>query len=281
MLSHDDKMKLSRFADSDELWDLVRDSSPDVVYNTIFNKNLTEDMAVFIARKKNSSPEVLGMLAADIRFKGSYKLKLAICNNPKTPLKTTLSLMKFMRIFDLGDITKNHNIPISIRQKIEYSVIEKISSLPSGVKVALAKRASSNIIVQLLEKGDRNVILSCLESPLLTEDHLCALINKSKTKHLWIKTVAEHPKWSLRYRIKYALVRNYYTPMIYATKFISTLKTADLRELYSDTYLPASTRPYIFQELALRDESAEIPQEEMYDLSGDEDSDFADNDMKS
>ena len=281
MLSHDDKMKLNRSADSDELWNLVRDSNPDVVYNTIFNKNLTEDMAVFIARKKNSSPEVLGMLAADIRFKGSYKLKLAICNNPKTPLKTTLSLMKFLRIFDLGDITKNHNIPISIRQKIEYSVFEKISSLPSGVKVALAKRASSNIIVQLLEKGDRNVILSCLESPLLTEDHLCALINKSKTKHLWIKTVAEHPKWSLRYRIKYALVRNYYTPMIYATKFISTLKTADLRELYSDTSLPASTRPYIFQELALRDESAEIPQEEMYDLSGDEDSDFADKDIKS
>ncbi len=152
MLSHDDKLKLASTADSEELWKLVRDSSPDVVLNTIFNKNLNEDMAVFIARKKNSSPEVLGMLASDIRFKGSYKLTLAICNNPKTPLKITLSLLKFLRIFDLGDITKNQNIPISIRQKIEYSIIEKIASLPSGVKVALAKRASINIIIQLLGK---------------------------------------------------------------------------------------------------------------------------------
>ena len=279
MLSHDVKLKLARTSDSEELWELVRDSSPDVVLTTIFNKNLNEDMAVFIARKRNSSPEVIGMLAADIRFKGSYKLTLAICNNPKTPLKITLSLLKFLRIFDLGDITKNHNIPISIRQKIEYSIIEKISSLPSGVKVALAKRTSINVIIRLLEKGDRKVIFSCLESPLLTEERLCTLINKPKTKHFLIKTISEHPKWSLRYGIKYALVKNYYTPMTYATKFISTLKTADLRELYSDTSLPSSTRPYIFNELALRNESADIPQEEMYNLSGDEDSDFTDNYM--
>lgn len=281
MISRDENLKLAGASDSEELWKLVRDSRPDAVLNAISNKNLNEDMAVFIARKKNTAPEVLGMLATDIRFKGSYKLTLAICNNSKTPIKITLSLLKYLRIFDLGDITKNQNIPISIRQKIEYSVAERISSLPSGVKVALAKRASINIIIPLLEKGDRKVISSCLESPLLTEDHLCALINRVKTKYLLIKTIAEHSKWSLRYRVKYALVRNYYTPMTSATKFISTLKTADLRELYFDSSLTSSTRPYIFNELALRGESAEIPQEEMYDLSGYEDSDFADNDVQS
>jgi hypothetical protein len=282
MLSHDDKLKFARTCDSEELWKLVRDPIPDkdIVLNSIFNNNLNEDMAVFLARKKTSLPEVIGILATDIRFRGNYNLALAICNNSKTPLKITLSLLKFLRIFDLGDITKNQNIPISIRQKIEYSIIEKISSLPSGVKVSLAKRVSINIVIKLLEKGDKNVIVSCLESPLLTEDHLCALINKPKTKHLLIKTIAEHPKWSLRYRIKYALVRNYHTPMTYVTKFICALKTADLRELYSDTSLPSSSKPYIFSELALRDESTEIPQEEMYDLSGDEDSGFADIDMQ-
>ena len=281
MLSHDDKVKLARTAASEELWNLVRDPSQDVIMNAVLNMNLNEDMAVFIARKKNTTPEVLGMLATDIRFKGCYKLKLAICNNPKTPLKITLSLLKFLRIFDMGDITKNRNIPINIRQKIEYSIVEKITALPSGVKVAMAKRSSIFIIIQLLEKGDKNVICSCLESPLLTEDHLCTLITKPKTKPLLIKTIAEHPKWSLRYRIRYALARNYNTPMTYAIKFISALKTADLRELYSDTSLPSSTRPYIYNELALRDESAEIPQEEIYNLSGDEDSYFADNDIQS
>jgi hypothetical protein len=249
--------------------------------NALFNKNLTEDMAVFIAKKKNTSPEILGILASDIRFKGCYKLKLAICNNPKTSLKTVMYLLKFLRIFDLGDMTKNQNIPIIVRQKIEYSILEKINSLPSGVKVALAKRSSINIIISLLEKGDRNVICSCLESPLLTEDHLCRLVNTQVSKPILIRALTEHSKWSLRYRIRYALIKNYHTPMTYVTEFICSLKTADLRELYSDQSLPSSTRPYIFNELTVRDKSVEIPQEEIYDLSEDEDSDFPDNIMHS
>jgi hypothetical protein len=277
MLSHDEKMDRARFADAEELWIFIRDSASEVVLSSIANKNLTEDMAVFIARKKNTSPEVLGILASDIRFKGSYKLKLTLCNNPKTPLKIVMSLLKFLRIFDRGDITKNQRIPINIRRKIEYSILEKMASLPSGIKVALAKRSSINIITALLEMGDKNVICSCLESPLMTEDHLCTLINKPTSKPLFIKAIAEHPQWSLRYRIRYSLVKNYFTPMTYVTKFINTLKTADLRELYSDKSLPSSTRPYIFNELSFRNEPVEIPQGKRYNLSEDDDSDLADN----
>src|SRR5574340_1252831 len=173
MLSHDDKVKLARAADTEELWQFVRDPSLEVVLSSISNKNLTEDMAVFIAKTKSSTAEVLGLLASDIRFKGSYKLKLAICKNPKSPMKIVLSLLKFLRIFDLGDITKNQSVPINIRQKIEYSIMEKMTALPTGVKVALARRSSINVITSLMGKGDRNVISSCLESPLMTEDHLC------------------------------------------------------------------------------------------------------------
>jgi len=278
MLSHEDKVRLAAIADNEELWKLVRDASPDVLMNAISNKCLTEDMAVLIAKKKNTSSEVLGVLAADIRFKGSYQLKLSICKNPKTPPKITLSLLKFLRIFDLGDITKDQNIPIAIRQKIEYSLLEKAASLPSGVKVALAKRSSINIIISLLEKGDKNVVCSCLESPFLTEEHLCKVINAQSTKPLLIRAVSGHAKWSLRYRIKYSLVRNYHTPMADVTRFINTLKTNDLRELYADESLPSSTRPYIFNELSFRNKSVEIPREKRYNLSGDEDSELTDGD---
>jgi hypothetical protein len=69
--------------------------------------------------------------------------------------------------------------------------------------------------------------------------------------------------------------------MAYVTKFITTLKTADLRELYSDKSLPSSTRPYIFYELVTRGDSVEMPEEEIYNLSGDEDAGFADTDVQS
>ncbi len=231
-------------------------------------------MAVFLAKKKSTSQEVLGLLANDIRFKDSYKLKLVICKNPKTPQKITLSLLKYLRIFDLGDITKDQNIPINLRQKIEYMISEKIPSLPSGIKIALAKRANINIIVTLLERGDKRVISNCLDSPILTEGHLCNVINKPVTKPLLIKMIAEHTKWSLRYQIRFALLRNFNTPMPLVTKFISKMKLSDLKELYSDRNLPTSTKPFIYRELLDRNETVEIKKEETFELSGDENSDY-------
>jgi hypothetical protein len=281
MLPYRNKVMPADTAVDESLWRCIRDSSADVVMNALYSKNLNEEMAVFIAKKKNISSEVLSILARDARFKASYKLKLAICKNPKTPLKVILSLLKHLRIFDLGDITKNHNIPISVRQKVEYSLLERAASLPSGVKVALAKRSSATIILALLEKGDRSVVRSCLEASLLTEDNLCKLINQSGAGPLLIKLISQDAKWSLRYRIRYCLVKNYYTPMEEVIKFISGLKTVDLRELYSDNSLPLSTRPYLFHELKLRNESVETAQGKRYNLCGDEDSDLADYDQLS
>ena len=62
-----------------------------------------------------------------------------------------------------------------------------MASLPSGV--ALPKRSSINIIISLLEKGDKSVVHTCLESSFLTEERLCKLINTPATKPLLKKSV--------------------------------------------------------------------------------------------
>jgi len=271
MMRVEERIRIAHTAYGEELWKLIRDPHPEVILNATLNKNLTEEMAVFIAKKKNTPSEVLGFLANDIRFKDSYKLKLAICKNPKSPQKITISLLKFLRIFDLGDMTRDQNIPINTRQKIEYSISEKIPSLPSGNKVALAKRANSNIVMTLMERGDSNVISTSLDSPVITEGHICKIINKTKSKSLLIKMIAENPKWSLRYSIRFSLIRNYHTPMKQVTEFISSMKTADLKELYSDESVPKSTKPFIFKELLERGETVHIEEEDTYELSEDED----------
>lgn len=268
----EERIKAAQTVIGEELWNVIRDPLPEVIYNAVLNRNLTEEMAVFIAKRKTSTAEILGMLAGDFRFKDSYKLKLAICKNPKTPQKITLSFLKFLKIFDLGDITKDQGIPIAIRQKIEYLLTEKIPALASGVKTALSKRSSSSIVMAILEKGDANVISACLDSPVLTEAQLCRIINKPDTKPVIIKLIAEHQKWSLRYSIRFALIRSFHTPMTHVTKFISELKTQDLRELYSDRHLPLSSRPFIFEELSERGETVEMPRDETFELSEEDDS---------
>ena len=279
MHSSDNKTKPARTAVGEDLWNMVRDSRPDILINAVCNRNLTEEMAVHIAKRSNVPSEVLGLLAVDVRFKTSYKLKLTICKNPKASLKVILSLLKFLRIFDLGDITKNQNIPVNIRKKIEYILLERAASLPSGIKIALAKRSCVPVILALLEKGDKDVVHSCLESPMLTEENICRVIDKPGVGPVLVRLISSDAKWSLRYRVRYCLARNYHTPMQKVMEFIGGLKTADLRELYSDKALPSSTRPYVYHELKTRNEPLERPRLKRYNLSEDEDADFAEIDL--
>ncbi len=268
---HEDRIKRAQEAPPEELWKLLRSDYSDILPYAVLNSSLNEEMAVYIAKKRHIPAEVLGHLANDIRFRDSYKLKLAICRNPKTPQKITLSLIKFLRIFDLGDLTRDQHIAISIRQKIEHVLIEKIPSMPSGNMIALSKRANSTIVLALMGKGDRKVIQECLDSPSLTEGDIFRAITRADIKPMLVRTIAVHPKWSLRYHLKLALVRNYHTPMLQVSNFISELKTSDLKELYNDEHVSLSTKPFLFRELRDRGVTAETEDEEIYELQDEND----------
>ncbi len=265
------RLELAHTAQNEELWSLLRDPHPHVILNVTLNKNLNEAMAVFLAKARTTPAEALGFLATDIRFKESYKLKLLLCRNPRTPQRVIFSLLKFIRIFDLGDLTRNQAVPVTVRQKIELILIEKIPSMPSGVCLALAKRSNSSIVMAIMKRGDKNVINACLDSQVITETHLCEVINKRSVKSTVIRMIAEHPKWSLRYAVKYGLIRNFHTPMVHVARFIPEMKSADLRELYAYETLPRSTKPFIFSELRERGETIEIPAEKVYEISDDDD----------
>lgn len=267
-----EKIRMAQTAEGEELWKLVREHHTEIISNVTLNRNFTEDMALFVAKKRSVSPELLDFLAQDVRFKESYKLKLAICKNPKTPQRTVFSLLKFLRIFDIADLTRDQHLPVNVRQKIEQLLFEKIPSLPSGIQKALARRASSAIVIALMKQGEEGVISACLESPTLTEGLLSKVITMEATTPLLIQMIAGHPKWSLRYSVRYALIRNFNTPMARVIHFIGEMKGSDLKELYTDSKLPTSTRPFLFRELLLRKEAHEEEKGEQYTLDGEEDS---------
>jgi hypothetical protein len=264
-------IKAAQSAEGDELWRAIKSRHPEALDNASLNRHLTEDMALYIAKNKNTSSETLGFLAGDVRFKEVYRIRLAIAKNPKCPQRVALSLIKYLRIFDLADITRDKRIPSMFRQKVELVITEKLPALPDGVKSALAKRACAELVVKIMEESERKGIDSCLESPILTEEHLTKLIRRARTKHIVIRSIVEHPKWAARYPIRYALLRNIHTPVEHAAKFIEDMKTNDLQELYDDPKVPDVMKPFIFRELKVRGEPLEAPEEVVYELNGDED----------
>lgn len=241
--------------------------------SVLFNPDFTEDMAVFIAKSRDVPAEAITMLAADRRFSGSYKLKVLICRNPRTPQRVVFSLLKFIRIFDLSDIAKDLHVQINIRQKIEAMITERIRSMPAGVQKALARRANAAILMAIMECSDESVIKVCLDSPLLTEGHVCGIINRPAVTSSVIRLISADRRWPLRYYVRYALIRNMHTPLVHVVKFIAGMKTVDLRDLHADPKLPLATRPFIYRELQKRAETVGLDTDEVYHLPED-DEDF-------
>jgi len=236
----------------DDLRVLAHHPSFEVVATILKNKNLTEDIALIIANRKNISPELLESLFHDTRWKNKYRIMLALCKNPKTPQKISLSLIKSIKIFDLADLTRNQFVPGNMRLKAEAVINEKIPSIPLGIKIALSKRAGSGVLMKLVEEGKKEVVAACLDSPYMTESVIYRIISRKTVSPKVIWQIADHPKWSCRYQIQWALILNIHTPLPRVLSFLRNIKSSDLRDLYEAPETPVSTRPFIFRELAER-----------------------------
>jgi hypothetical protein len=97
-----------------ELASLVYHSSMKVISNLLYNSNLTEDLALIIASRRNVSPEVLESLYSNERWRESYGIKLALCKNPKAPQR--ISLANLTEKFQIG---KEMNLTLHIEPEID------------------------------------------------------------------------------------------------------------------------------------------------------------------
>jgi hypothetical protein len=245
-------LQLASTGAEEELRLLVHHPSPKVTSSLLLNENLTEELAIIIANRKNLSPEILENLYLDIRWKDSYRVMLALCKNRKTPQKISLSIIKSLRVLDLADITRNQHIPINVRIRAEAAIIEKILPMPLGIKKTLARKASSKVLMKLIEDGMKDVVSICLDSPNLTEGDINKIVSMKKTASHVIHQIAHHPKWSSRSQVQWSLVLNNFTPLSIVVNFLKKMKTTDLKELYAAPEVPSSTKPFIHRELLER-----------------------------
>jgi hypothetical protein len=250
-------LRLASEGSDEELRSLAYHPSNRIMETLLLNRNLTEDHALIIAGRRNVNTQILESISTDMRWKDSYRVIRALCKNPKTPQKISLSFLKSLRIFDLADLTRNQQVPVTIRIKAENTINEKILSLPLGIKVTLAKKASTAVLMKLIEDGMNDVVSACLDRSHLTEGDLCKLIHMKKISSLVIRLIASHPKWSLRYSIQCALIRNQHAPLSCIVNYLKNIKSADLRELYNAPEVPSSTKPFLFRELRERKENEE------------------------
>jgi len=106
---------------------LLFDPDVRVVRTILGNPRLTETDVVKLAASRRASPEVLEAIGEDDRWIARYPVKIALANNPATPLRVVLSLLPYLLTQDLRELANG-----SSRPEVREEAASLLSSRPGG-----------------------------------------------------------------------------------------------------------------------------------------------------
>ncbi len=101
---------------------LIKDPRKQIVMAVLGNARITDKEVAAIAGDPASSLDAISYIASNKALSKSYAVKLALVNNPKTPMKTALMLLETIRMNDLKNIAKSRNVSNVIKQRAAKKV---------------------------------------------------------------------------------------------------------------------------------------------------------------
>jgi hypothetical protein len=222
-----------------------KESSKEVLVALARNPHLQERDLLRLLERKDLPAEAVREIAAHKEAARGYTVKLALARHPRTPRLITLPILKFLHLFDLLRVAQTPGVPADVKIVAEEAILTKAEALPRGEKITLARRGSGRVVAGLLATYDPELLQAGLGNPFLTEAHILKLLSREDLSPRVVETVAHHAKWSHRYHVRLALMRNPATPFQQVLAFLPEVAVNDLREICLDRRMPEAVRTYI------------------------------------
>jgi hypothetical protein len=229
-----------------------KESAKEILVALACNPNLLERDLLRLLERKDLPAEVLREISSHKQAARNYSVKLALARHPRTPRLVSLPILKFLYLFDLLRIVHTPAVPTDVKMAAEENILKKSETAPRGEKITLARRASGRIAAGLLSTADREIIQACLDNPYLTEAHVAKALGLENLPRAVVEMIAFHPRWSSRYYVRLALIRNPATPFSQAAEFIPNITIGDLQDICLDRRMPEQVRKHIEAQCAER-----------------------------
>ena len=109
-----EKIKLATLGNREARNLLIKDANKAVVLAVIGSPKLTEEEVASYAGNKNMAPDVIRIISEKREYLKLYPVRLALVNNPKTPLPSAIRLLATLTEKDLKAIGKSKNVPSAV-----------------------------------------------------------------------------------------------------------------------------------------------------------------------
>lgn len=209
------------------------------------NPNLLERDLLRLLARKDLPGEVIREIAAHKEAARNYAVRLALTRHPRTPRLVSLPLLKFLHLFDLVSVSQSPAVPSDVKLAAEDAILKQAEAIPRGAKITLARRSSGRVAAALVLSKDRELIRASLDNPFMTEGDMIRVLALDRLPREAVELIAVHERWSHRYHLRLALIRNPLTPLPQVLGFLPDVAVSDLREICLDRRMPPQVRKYI------------------------------------
>lgn len=121
-LSVGEKMAIARSAPPGVLGALRNDPTPRVIAALLENPRLTEGLLLPLLAGDGAPAAILSVIAGSSKWSVRYPIRLALCQNSRTPLDRVLALLPLLHRSDLQGIASSPHLRLPVRRRAELLV---------------------------------------------------------------------------------------------------------------------------------------------------------------
>ena len=105
-----EKMRLAQTGGKEARSLLARESNKQILSCLLQNPRISDQEILSFAKERTLPEEILSILSKRKEWMKKYPVRLALAQNPKTPLALSLRLIRTFRDFDLRRIAKSKDV---------------------------------------------------------------------------------------------------------------------------------------------------------------------------
>jgi len=132
--------------------------------------------------------------------------------------------------------------PRETNEDKELRLVAKIRKLTVGEKIRLAARANKEVRSLLLKDSNKQVVVSVVENPRLTESEAELIAKSRQIAEEALRSIGKNKEFTKNYNIIHALVTNPKTPAGVSLPFLPRIKEKDLQLLDKNKNVPEAVR---------------------------------------
>jgi hypothetical protein len=255
------RLRLALTAEGEQLFGVLQERDTDDIKAALKNPRLTEEHLLALLKRRDLNEQLMRSLQRLPRVAGSRRLKLALAGHPSTPSPLLATLLPQLFLFELVTLMQLPGAGEDQKVAAERAILKRLPETELGNKLTLARRGSPAILEALIKEGKPALNEVVLANPKLKESAIFAFVTSPAANAETISQVARHPKWGQRPNLRFAMLRNRKTPLVWFILFLPTLRKLDLEALAGSKALTPEQLAEVREEVQKRGKSPRPPGE--------------------